>query len=327
MECYIISLMQHSTSKPLLFCLALLGSLAGNQASAIDVTTDIPFLASMISDIVDDGDSVNSIVTVSDSPHSFAFRPSTMRAVQNADLLVLIGEQFMPGVTNAISKLSTDSKLLSLLDLDGIQLYKSEDDHDHHLRAEQAEHAEHAEQAEPIKQVELMDSVDTHIWTDPVNLKIIAAAVRDKLIEIDPARQHTFTLNTDRVIADLAAFDTEQQQRWAAANTVAFVSMHDTTHYFAQRYGLHATDNLFSGEHATPSVKQLRAFQTTIEQSDVRCILTDPNTSAKWTRTLSDLSDVKVASIDALGVTNPDENYLSTLNTLSDTLMSCLTSP
>lgn len=281
-----------------------------DDAIAINVTTDIPLLASMIANIVGEGDSVTSLVTASDSPHTFAFRPSTMRAVQNADLLVLIGEQFMPGVTNAIVKLSSDSELLSLLDLDGIQLYESGDDHDHSLRIEQAE---------------LMDSVDPHIWTDPINLKTIAAAVRDKLIEIDPSRQEMFTSNADQVIAELDAFHTLQKRRWEATDTVAFVSMHDTTHYFSQRYGLHAEDSLFSGEHAAPSARQLRAFETTIQQSGVECILTDPNTNVKWTRTLNDLNNVSVASIDALGVNSPDENYLNVLNTLSDTLVSCLT--
>ncbi len=276
----------------------------------IDIATDIPFMASLITNIVGENDRVTSLVTASDSPHTFAFRPSTMRSIQNADLVVFIGEQFMPAVVNAVKEVTSDSQMLTLLDLDGITLYRSTEKDQHHEHDDKPEHNVFA---------------DPHLWTDPLNLHVVAGAIRDRLIAIDPARQASFTANTDRVLANLDTFNTEQLRRWQSTKAVAFVSMHDTTRYFTERYGLHPVDVLFSAQHSSPGVKQLRAFQKAVQQANVACVLTDPNTNSKWTQPFNDATGVTVAMVDALGVTTPDANYLSVLNTMSDTLHSCIT--
>lgn len=48
---------------------------------------------------------------------------------------------------------------------------------------------------------------DEHIWTSPVNAMKIAAGIRDKLVEMDPAHEALYRQNADAYLKELAAID------------------------------------------------------------------------------------------------------------------------
>ncbi|MEM1276083.1 MAG: zinc ABC transporter substrate-binding protein [Pseudomonadota bacterium] len=121
------------------------------RADAPKVVTDIAAVQSMVARVMGDLGTPELLVSAGVSPHDYAMRPSEAAALQEADVVVWIGEALMPQLDGPIDALGTKATVLSLMDvpdmnvLDYRELSEFGDHgdehhgHDHH----DDEHAEH----------------------------------------------------------------------------------------------------------------------------------------------------------------------------------------
>jgi manganese/zinc/iron transport system substrate-binding protein len=80
---------------------------------------------------------------------------------------------------------------------------------------------------------------DPHIWFDVKLWQIAAEAVRDGLVELDPARADAYRANADQYLAQLAELDAyvqEQANSLPSARRI-LVTAHDAFSYFGRAYG------------------------------------------------------------------------------------------
>lgn len=125
------------------------------QAEPPDVVTDILPVHSLVAAVMDGLGAPKLLIDGSTSPHDFAMRPSQAAALQNADIVIWMGEELTPSIGRAVANLSGDAHALKLLDVDGTtQLEYREGplfgDHDHDAHAEKEaghdhDHDKHAE--------------------------------------------------------------------------------------------------------------------------------------------------------------------------------------
>lgn len=80
---------------------------------------------------------------------------------------------------------------------------------------------------------------DPHVWFDVSLWMRAVEAIRDALIEIDPAHKADFEANADRYLKQLADLHAEVKAKVAAvpSDKRVLITAHDAFHYFGRAYG------------------------------------------------------------------------------------------
>ena len=128
------------------------------------------------------------------SPHNFQIKPSHAKMLQNADLVIWIGEDLESFLPTALKSIPKDAVVFELLDQSGLKKLKfreknifeghddhghdehakkdDEDDHDDHDEHGHDDHGDHDEHGHD-DHGHAHGEYDPHIWLDPANAKVI----------------------------------------------------------------------------------------------------------------------------------------------------------
>lgn len=79
---------------------------------------------------------------------------------------------------------------------------------------------------------------DPHVWTNPVNARLIAGEIRNSLAAEDPQAASLFETNFRKLAADLERLDNHIMNMLKDRRTDYFIVSHDAWAYYAARYGL-----------------------------------------------------------------------------------------
>jgi zinc/manganese transport system substrate-binding protein len=163
------------------------------------------------------------------------------------------------------------------------------------------------------KQVTLIDSVkregdDPHWWQDPRNAILAVAAIRDALIDADPAgragyerRAAAYTARLRRLDADVAScIDRVPEAKRKLVTT------HDALGYFAARYGIDVIGAVIPSlsTQAQPSAKDVDELVGQIKREGVEAIFPEASLSRRLEQAISRESGAEVGGqlwADTLG--------------------------
>ncbi|WP_189371050.1 zinc ABC transporter substrate-binding protein [Tateyamaria omphalii] len=130
---------------------ALLGGTA--MADVPNVAADIAPVHSLVARVMKGVGTPELVIPSGDSPHGFSMRPSSARALQEADVVFWIGHDLTPQLEDAIETLAEGAAVTELLEADGVTLldfregalfeahdHGDDDDHDDHDAHEEHGH-------------------------------------------------------------------------------------------------------------------------------------------------------------------------------------------
>ncbi|KXX63412.1 metal ABC transporter solute-binding protein, Zn/Mn family [Marichromatium gracile] len=237
---------------------------------------------------------VHSLVAPGESPHLFEPRPRQIAALAEADLFVRIGAPFEEGW---LARLRAANPELPILDArEGIELRQLATDHDAHHDHDHG-HDHHGE-------------IDTHIWTSPPLVRVMAGHLRDALGALDPAHAERFAANHDRFVAELDALDAEIRERLDGLVHRRFMVYHPAWGYFAATYGLEQVAIERAGKE--PGARALTALIEQARREDVRLILVQPQLDPRAAERVAEAIGGRVEVLDPL---SPE--YFATLRRLA----------
>ena len=134
---------------------------------APDVVVSIQPIHSLVAGVMEGVGEPVLIVEGAGSPHTYALRPSEAKALQDAELVVWVGESMETFLSGSIETLAPSARVLELMDVPGVHVvgfregaaweveaHDDETDHDDH--ADHDDHDGHDHHG-----------VDGHIWLDP----------------------------------------------------------------------------------------------------------------------------------------------------------------
>ena len=337
-------------------------TLAAPAAAAPRVAADIPAVHSLAARVMAGVGTPDLILPPGASPHGYAMRPSEAARLQDAQVVVWVGEELTPWLARAVETIAVDATSLQLLDVPGVTLlqfregatfeahdhaHEAEHDHDHaaehahdHDHAAEAEHdhsaeAEHdhaAEQAHDHAHDEehahdhAHEGVDPHAWLDPVNAKVWLDAIAGALSSADPANAATYFQNAAAGKAELDALIAEIQADLTPLQGAGFVVFHDAYHYFEARFGIEATGAIALSDAAPPSPARVAEIRDAIRGMDATCVFREPQFEPALVETVIEGTDARVGQLDPVGATlqpGPDL-YPTLLRNLRDELVACL---
>ena len=294
----------------------------------ISVVTSIKPIHSLTSYIMEGVGEPELIIDGVASPHNFQIKPSHAKMLQNADLVIWIGEDLESFLPTALKSIPKDAVVFELLDQSGLKklkfreknIFEGHDDHGHDEHAKKEDdHDDHGHDDHGHGH----GSFDPHIWLDPANAKVIVKKITNQLSKIDKDNASTYKANSKKVIKDLDGLIKEVKNE--INKDASFVVFHDAYQYFEKRFGLSVIGALTVNPDVMPGAEQLSEIREVIEHEKAKCIFSEPQFNPNIINSIASDTGVKTGVLDPLGA-NIDKGknmYFDLIKDMSNSLKDC----
>lgn len=263
------------------------------------------------------------LVPPGSSPHTFQLKPSEARKLQDADIVVRVGEALETFLEKPLETLAKRATVVDVAKLPGVETLApreggvwGEHDHDHgHGHGRSADR--HA-------------AIDGHLWLDPLNGRAIVLALGEVLAQRDPANAERYRANAAREAMRIADVHADLERRLRPVASRPFVVFHDAYQYFERRYGLAAAGSITVSPERQPSAKRLAALRRTIRERGALCVFAEPQFKAPVVASVVEGTGVRTGTLDPVGappIEPGPEAYRTLLDRLARDLVGCLAGP
>jgi zinc transport system substrate-binding protein len=319
--------------RPAPFSIGLMASLLSTAALAEvpQVATDIAPVHSLVAQVMGDLGAPALIVRPGASPHGYAMRPSEAQALEQADLVVWIGEGLTPWLEGPVETLGEGAAVLELMSVEGTILHDYREgatfaahdhgeheghdheaakghDHDHDHAHDKAEAHDHdhdhdhdtAESHAGDHAGHDHSGADAHAWLDPANGRVWLGAIAAELSRLDPENAATYAANAAEGQAELTALEAELTKLLAPMAETEFVVFHDAYQYFERRFGLAAAGAISFSDASAPSAGRIAELREAVADLGAACVFAEPQFSSGLVETVFGDS-ARVGLLDPLG--------------------------
>ncbi|AFZ46490.1 periplasmic solute binding protein [Cyanobacterium stanieri PCC 7202] len=173
---------------------------------------------------------------------------------------------------------------------------------------------------------------DPHVWGNVENVIIMVAGIRDKLIELQPEDEETFTQNAENLTQDLEELHgwiQEQIETIPPAQRL-LITTHDAFQYYGVAYGLEIPGTLIGiSTEEQPSAQTVRDLVETIRTTGVSSIFAETTINPTLIETVAQEAGIEVAPTelysDSLGSENsPAGTYIGMMRVNTETIVNAL---
>ena len=315
---------------------ALLGGAAAGPAAADDhalqVVASIKPVHSLVSAVMAGVGEPHLIIGGHASPHTFVMRPSDAAALEDADIVFMIGDTMETSLVGPVESLAGDARVVKLVDTPGLVRRPMREggafedhDHDSHGHAGQDDHDDHGHSHGHAHDDD-DGPFDMHVWLDPINGWSKARAIAGALAELDPANAATYQANVDALLHRLEHLTGEIAKAVAPARGVPFIVFHDGYRYFENRFGLTAAGSVVISPDRAPGARRISELREKLQDLGVVCVFDEPQFDKRLVYTVIEGSDVRSGTVDPLGADIEDgpELYFTLLRNMATAFKECL---
>ena len=297
---------------------ALWGS-ATQAANAAVVASLKPlgFIASAIADGVTD---TQVLLPDGASEHDYSLRPSDVKRLQGADLVVWIGPEMEAFMEKSVSNIP-EAKQVTIAQLKDVKplLTKGadddDDDHDHdHGHAEKGDaHHHHGD-------------YNMHLWLSPEIARASAVAIHEKLVELMPQSRAKLDANLKDFEAQLASTETQVGNELAPLKGKGYFVFHDAYGYFEKQFGLTPLGHFTVNPEIQPGAQRLHEIRTQLVEQKATCVFAEPQFRPAVVEAVARGTSVRMGTLDPLGtnIKLGKTSYSAFLNQLANQYASCL---
>ena len=291
------------------FVLLILTGLFCTSTFALNVVVTIKPLHSLVQSILGDSNNAKLLLDSSASPHDVQLKPSDIRELNKADVVILVDQSF-EGFMQRIIQSAPNERMIIELSQDEAIMRLNARDHLHETHTD----TDHS-------------SFDPHLWLNPQNAKLIIRNITRHLIELDEVNTDLYRKNLDKTLTKLDQLDNDLKTRLNGFEKLAYITQHDAYQYFENRYKLNFIKAISLDSSIPPSVKLALNIQNDINTHNVRCIFREPQFSERLVNTLAESANIKTAELDPIGInlTPGPDLYFDLMTNLADNFAKCLT--
>ncbi len=287
------------------------------QAAVVASIKPLGFIASAIADGVTP---TEVLLPDGASEHDYSLRPSDVKRLQGADLVVWVGPEMEAFMQKSVGQLPAQ-KQLTLAMLNGVKplLMKGsdEDDHDHggHDASEQKRDDDHHH-----------GEYNMHIWLSPEIARLSAVAIHDKLVELIPAKKAQLDANLQHFESALSRTDKQVGTVLAPLKGKGYFVFHDAYGYFEKHYGLTPSGHFTVNPEIQPGAQRLHEIRTQLVEHKAVCVFAEPQFRPAVIHAVARGTSVRSGTLDPLGieVAPGKDSYMQFLTGLANQYASCL---
>jgi ABC-type Zn uptake system ZnuABC Zn-binding protein ZnuA len=262
---------------PLLCLIAACGEETAGGSRHLDVVATTGQAADFAREVGGERVHVTGLLAPNADPHAYEIRPDDVKRLSGAKLVVRSGGDLDDWLEGAIKSSGADAQVLTLGD--------------------------HVE----------LDGDDPHWWQDPRNAIAAVAALRDALIEADPAGADAYRRNAAAYTERLERLDRSVRacvDKVPAADRT-LVTTHDALGYYAHRYGIRVVGAVIPSRStvAQASAGEIAALVETIRREHVKAVFAESSVNPDVEKAVARESGARIGKAlwaDTLGPKGSD---------------------
>ncbi len=218
------------------------------------------------------------LVTVSNltapgvEPHDLELKPRQVAEVSGADLAIHL-EGLQPAVDEAIET-NGPERVVDALAVVPDLIHEDEEGHEHG------------------------EGVNPHVWLDPANMSLIAAAVEKQLADADPDHAEEYAAHLADFTGRMESLSAAYDQELGSCRIDDVVVSHDAFAYLPTPFAFHAIAGLSPDAEPTPA--HLASLHDLIEDAGVTTVFTETLASPKLADTLARDLGIRTAVLDPI---------------------------
>ena len=297
---------------------ALWGS-ATQAANAAVVASLKPlgFIASAIADGVTD---TEVLLPDGASEHDYSLRPSDVKRLQGADLVVWIGPEMEAFMEKSVKNIP-NAKQVTIAQLNDVKplLMKGADDDDD-------DHGHNDAGSEKSDEHHHHGDYNMHLWLSPEIARASAVAIHEKLVELMPQSRAKLDANLKDFEAQLASTETQVGNELAPLKGKGYFVFHDAYGYFEKQFGLTPLGHFTVNPEIQPGAQRLHEIRTQLVEQKATCVFAEPQFRPAVVESVARGTSVRMGTLDPLGtnIKLGKTSYSEFLNQLANQYASCL---
>jgi ABC-type Zn uptake system ZnuABC Zn-binding protein ZnuA len=256
-------------------------------ATPVKVVATLPILKEFAEQVGREHVQVTSLISGFESEHSYSPKPSDLKAIGEARLLVEIGLGLEIWVGGLV-KNAANPRLRVVTTSHDIAIIR--------------------DASEPNS------PGNPHIWLDPENAKIMTRHIADGLMEADPAHTTDYRANLDDYVQRLTDSERELQLLVATLGDRRIVTYHPAWPYFARRFGFRIEGDIVGQVGAEPTAAHLARLARRMKSEKIKVIVSEPQLNQKVAQALAGETGARIVLLSPLpGAITGTNTYLSML--------------
>jgi ABC-type Zn uptake system ZnuABC Zn-binding protein ZnuA len=243
------------------------GDIQNNHTSEkkLRVLTTIPALYSFTINVTGDAAEVENLLPSGAGPHHYSFRPTDIRKITKAHVLIKNGVNLETWLDNLVQ--AADTKTLLIVDTSA--------------------------------HVDIINA-DPHIWLSPKNAIIQVNNITSALAKVDHQNSDIYKTNAEQYIHRLEILDREIQREVKNWKSKEFVALHSAFSYFTKDYGLKQVAAIRESPEKEPSPRHIAGVMKTIKERDINAIFSEQLSPSRIIRTLAKDLHLEVYRLDTM---------------------------
>lgn len=290
------------TKQTLLLIFLLSPALSYAQTTVVASVKPLQLIAAAITDGVS---TPQLLIPANQSPHNFSLRPSDVRHLMQADVVMWVGSGLETYLSSMFAQESQQERLLEAAALPGIALLDLID-HAHEHSAE--------------------EHYDPHLWLSTANGRVIAKSLHDKLVAIDSVHAEQYSANLRQFELSLAQLEEDLERQFEPLQAAQFAVFHNGTQYFEEQVGIQHRFVIVPDHEIQPGIRHLLALRAQLAEQPLSCLFEDINSNAATIDTVFQDNPVRRIMLDPLGdaVALSKLGYLQLIQTMANAIQQCL---
>lgn len=268
------------------------------QAVSQTLVASVEPLAKVLRGLYGDQVQVVTLLQANQNPHQLALSPRQAMLVQQADLLVWLGEAVEAPLAPLVAR--RQGPTLTLLELEGVHRRQGGHDHDH-----ERHDTDHGDV-----------TLDPHLWLSLDNMLLLAGALAQRcpqgLNVGEPARWQK----------EAKARHVRHRQALEGLEAVPWLSYHQPWGYFTETLGLAEPLVVTPQLDAGPGSRRFVELAGEVRDRQVHCAIREPEARAALISRLC--PDCQIQPLDPLGRDYPELDYLTWRDRLVEGFKACL---
>ena len=268
----------------LMILLSMLAIASAARAGKLHIVTTTSDLGSIARTVAGDLADVQSICSGKEDPHHLQARPKFIMMARNTDLWIRTGMELEIGWEMPV--------------IDGSRNRKIRPGQPGHLDASQNIEKLDVPDGQSLNRAlgDVHPQGNPHYLTDPLNAKLVAGDIAERLAQLDPANAKAYRANAkafqDKIDVRLA----DWRKKLAPLKEQSIVTYHKSWIYFAHRFGMSIAIELEPQPGVPPSPAHLTKVIQTVKQKKIGLILQEPWYSTKAAERVAEKTGARIVT-------------------------------
>ena len=298
---------------------AIVASSSAFAADTFNVVTTVKPLNLIVSELTQGAATSEFVIPAGTSPHDYALRPSDVRKLKQADLVVWVGPELESFLVKTMDSKPENIALSQQHDISF--RYYAEDEQEHKGHEAEADH-----ESEHEGHNHNHNGIDPHLWLGPEQAIQAANVITKALIKYDPLHKNTYTANLSTFTTDVQQAVTQLNKQLKPLNNKGYYVFHDGYGYFEQQFKLDNLGHFTVEPDRRPGAKTLLSIRQALTNNEAYCVFSEPQFSPAVVKSVTKGTNVKIGTLDpmATDIVEGKGGYVRFLNELGQRFSKCL---